>query len=103
MRMRVENARLLPRFRHSFPPGRSGFSTGNLRTIRLHWLKVNEIVRIFCFLHHSGHELRPEMVYFRPRSVEINYAEIGDVERKSGKKGKKCGNTGFLPTMPVEN
>ena len=43
------------------------------------------------------------MVDFRPRSVEINYAEIGDVERKSGKKGKKCGNTGFLPTMPVEN
>ena len=95
--MRSENTRLLPRFRHGFPPAQSGFSTGNLRTIRLHWLKVNEIVRIFCFMHHFWHELRLEMVCFRPWSVEMNYAEIDAVERKSGKWGKSAEIRGFFP------
>ena len=34
--------------------------------------------------------------------MDTDYAEKGHVERKSGKKGEKCGNTGFLSPQAVE-
>ena len=67
-----------------FSPTLPDLSTGNMRTIRLHWLKVNEIVRIFCFLNRFAQKIRLEFAQNRIWSVECDYAETGVVERKSG-------------------
>lgn len=66
-------------------------------------LNAAEIGRIFLLFVTIKMNYDVNKIIKKLRSVESGKCKTGVVERKSGKTGENCANTGVLPTKAVDN